>query len=64
MKGFKVHVVQCIKIDSYALFMVAVCPKDQKKLSVIMKKQVVLKHKHAQLHKITRVLNSIQGICV
>ena len=32
MKGFKE--VQCIKIDSfyiYALFMAAVCPKDQKK---------------------------------
>ena len=32
MKGFKV--VQCIKIESfyiYALFMAAVCPKDQKK---------------------------------
>ena len=29
MKGFKE--VQCIKIDSYALFMAAVFPKDQKK---------------------------------
>ena len=28
MKRFKV--VQCIKIDSYALFMAAVFPKDQK----------------------------------
>ena len=36
MKGFKV--VQCIEIDSYALFMAAVFPKDQKKLSLIMKK--------------------------
>ena len=42
----------------YALFMAAVCPKDQTKLSLIMKKlvkgvsdQVVLKLKHAQLHK-------------
>ena len=39
MKGFKV--VQCIKIDSfyihvYALFMTAVCPKDQEKLSLVM----------------------------
>ena len=58
MKGFKV--VQCIKISIkvsiYALFKAAVCPKDQKKLRLIMKKmyigvsdQVVLKLKHAQL---------------
>ena len=45
-------------VSIYALFMAAVCPKDQIKLSLIMKKlvegesdQVVLKLKHAQLHK-------------
>ena len=36
MKGFKV--VQCIKliVSIYTLFMAAVCPKDQGKLSLIM----------------------------
>ena len=40
MKGFKV--VQCIKliVSIYALFMAAVCPKDQEELSLIMKKLV------------------------
>ena len=40
MKGFKV--VQCITliVSIYALFMAAVCPKDQKKLSLIMRKLV------------------------
>ena len=69
MKGFKV--VQCIKIDSfYICFIYGCClPERPEKLSLIMKKrvydQVVLKLKHAQLHKKpTRILNSIQGICV
>ena len=40
MKGVKV--VKCITIDSFyiCLFMAAVCPKDQKKLSLIMKKLI------------------------
>ena len=46
-------------VSIYALFVAAVCPKDQKKkLSLIMKNlfkgasdQVVLKLKRAQLHK-------------
>ena len=43
MKGFKV--VQCIKIDSFYIcfFMAAVGFKDQKKLSLIMKKTLVFR---------------------
>ena len=56
-EGFKV--VQCIKINSYSLFIAAVFPKDQKKTEPGHEKnlfkgvsdQVVLKLKHAQLHK-------------
>ena len=54
--------------------MAAVCPKDQKKtepdheknLFIAVSDQVVLKLKHAQfnIQNPTRVLNSIQGICV
>ena len=59
MKGFKV--VQCITliVSIYALFMAAVCPKDQKKTEPDHAKtclkgfsdQAVLKLKHAQYYK-------------
>ena len=55
MKGY--YVLKLI-VSIYALFMAAVCPKDQKKtepdheknLFIRVSEQVVLKLKHAQLH--------------
>ena len=71
MKGFKV--VQCIEIDSYALFMAAGFPKDQKEKQPDHEK-TCLKGFPTRLYsnssmlsyikKTTRVLNFIRGICV
>ena len=57
MKGFKV--VRCIKIDSYALFMAAVFPKDQKKTEPDHEK-TCLKGFLSRLYSNSSMLNHIK----